>query len=59
MKFKSKALLTAGFMTIAGLGATAAQAVDLTMYYPVAVGGQVDNIVHDLVQGYLKENRDS
>ena len=49
MKFKSRALLTAGFMTIAGLGATAAQAVDLTMYYPVAVGGPVTKIIDDMV----------
>jgi len=58
MKFKSKALLTAGFMTIAGLGATAAQAVDLTMYYPVAVGGPVTKIIDDMVQGFQKENPD-
>ena len=58
MKFKTKALLTAGFMTVAGLGATAAHAVDLTMYYPVAVGGPVTKIIDDMVQRFQTENPD-
>ena len=39
MKIKTKALLTAGLMTVASLSATAVRAVDLTMYCPVAVVG--------------------
>lgn len=58
MKFKTKALLTAGFMTVAGFGASMAQAVDLTMYYPVAVGGPVTKVIDDMVQRFQKENPD-
>src|SRR5438270_4301991 len=35
-----------------------AAAVDLTMYYPVAVGGPVTKIVDDLVGRFEKENSD-
>ena len=35
-----------------------AAAVDLTMYYPVAVGGPVTKIIDDMVGGFEKENPD-
>lgn len=31
---------------------------ELTMYYPVAVGGKITKIVDDLVSGFMKENPD-
>src|SRR5438309_6688066 len=51
-------------MTVAGaLGALSlmprpAAAVDLTMYYPVAVGGPVTKIIDDMVSRFEKENAD-
>ncbi|WP_085904233.1 ABC transporter substrate-binding protein [Kiloniella majae] len=49
--------------TTLGLGvstgiATGASAVELTMYYPVAVGGPLTNIVDGLVEDFEKENPD-
>ena len=42
-----------------GLGmASAATAVELTMYYPVAVGGALTNVVDDLIADFHKENPD-
>src|SRR3954469_9837235 len=35
-----------------------AAAVDLTMYYPVAVGGPVTKIIDDMVDRFHKENPD-
>ena len=35
-----------------------AAAVDLTMYYPVAVGGPVTKIIDDMVARFEKENAD-
>src|SRR3954464_12707458 len=35
-----------------------AAAVDLTMYYPVAVGGPVTKIIDDMVDRFHKENSD-
>src|SRR3978361_2550227 len=35
-----------------------AAAVDLTMYYPVAVGGPVTKIIDDMVGRFEKENPD-
>ena len=58
MKFRTKALLTAGLMTVASLSASMAHAVNLTMYYPVAVGGPVTKIIDDMVQQFHKENPD-
>jgi len=50
-----RAVLAAAF----GLGtATAASAIELTMYYPVAVGGALTNIVDGLVADFQKENPD-
>src|SRR3954463_10841741 len=46
--------------TLAALGLMprAAAAVDLTMYYPVAVGGPVTKIIDDMVDRFQKENPD-
>ncbi len=42
-----------------GLGLTATvSAVELTMYYPVAVGGALTKIVDGLVEDFMKENPD-
>ncbi len=40
------------------LGPRPAAAVDLTMYYPVAVGGPVTKIIDDMVSRFEKENAD-
>ncbi|WP_407664534.1 ABC transporter substrate-binding protein [Microvirga pudoricolor] len=45
-------------ITAAGWGSGTAHAVDLTMYYPVAVGGPLTNVVDDMVQRFQKENPD-
>ena len=47
-------LLATAISLIAG----AAGAVDLTMYYPVAVGGPVTKIIDDMVDRFHKENPD-
>ncbi|HEY5791248.1 MAG TPA: ABC transporter substrate-binding protein [Gammaproteobacteria bacterium] len=50
---------SAALALVAGLTfATAAKAVDLTMYYPVAVGGALTKIVDGLVADFMKENPD-
>ena len=49
------AVLAAG---MAGIAANANAAVDLTMYYPVAVGGPLTKIVDGLVADFEKENPD-
>ena len=41
-----------------GLGGAAAAEVELTMYYPVAVGGPLTKIVDNLVADFEKENPD-
>ena len=46
-------VLTAGLVL-----APAASAVELTMYYPVAVGGPLTRIVDGLVADFMKENPD-
>jgi len=50
------AALAAG--ALLGYGAQAAAAVDLTMYYPVAVGGPLTRIVDGLVADFEKQNPD-
>ncbi|MFD2208093.1 ABC transporter substrate-binding protein [Kiloniella antarctica] len=53
---------TAGKLAIAttlGLGlTTAASAVELTMYYPVAVGGPLTKIVDGMIEDFEKQNPD-
>ncbi|WP_409363767.1 ABC transporter substrate-binding protein [Bradyrhizobium liaoningense] len=57
--FARRTLLMAAAFTGLSLGAAyPANAVDLTMYYPVAVGGPVTKIVDDMVARFEKENSD-
>lgn len=57
--FARRTLLMAAAFTALSLGAAyPAAAVDLTMYYPVAVGGPVTKIVDDMVARFEKENSD-
>ena len=57
-KLKRQAKKLAVALTL-GLGMTStASAVELTMYYPVAVGGSLTKIVDGLVGDFMKENPD-
>jgi sn-glycerol 3-phosphate transport system substrate-binding protein len=58
MKFPVSKVLAAAALAGALAGAQPAAAVDLTMYYPVAVGGPVTKIVDDMVGRFEKENPD-
>ena len=51
-------LLGAAALAALLLGPRPAAAVDLTMYYPVAVGGPVTKIIDDMVSRFEKENAD-
>jgi sn-glycerol 3-phosphate transport system substrate-binding protein len=52
-------LLSVGALTAAAMLCTSpAPAVDLTMYYPVAVGGPIPKIIDDLVGRFHKDNPD-
>jgi len=53
-KTLSKAAIAACF----GLAATAQAATELTMYYPVAVGGPLTQVVDGIVSDFMKENPD-
>jgi len=53
--------LAAGLGLAAAFGvgaATPASAVELTMYYPIAVGGPLTAVVDGMVDGFMKENPD-
>lgn len=54
----SKYLLAAGLSVMAVTSITVAKATDLTMYYPVAVGGPLTKIVDGMVAGFMTENPD-
>ena len=56
-KFRLTVLVAAALAAL-GTGLRSASAVDLTMYYPVAVGGPVTKIIDDMVQRFEKENAD-
>ena len=43
---------------ISGLAAQSAAAVELTMYYPVAVGGPLTKVVDGMVADFEKQNAD-
>jgi sn-glycerol 3-phosphate transport system substrate-binding protein len=58
MKFLGRTMLAAAALAVLSLGARPAAAVDLTMYYPVAVGGPVTKIIDDMVARFEKENPD-
>lgn len=58
-KTRLKTMLTAAALAAAAvLTPRPAAAVDLTMYYPVAVGGPVTKIIDDMVARFEKENAD-
>lgn len=58
MKILSKYLTTVGVASILGLSTVANAATDLTMYYPVAVGGSLTKIVDGMVDKFEAENPD-
>jgi len=53
---------TAGALALAGLAAAgmtgAASATELTMYYPVSVGGPLTKVIDGMVEGFQKDNPD-
>src|SRR6476620_5279405 len=51
-------MLGAAALAVMLLGSRPAAAADLTMYYPVAVGGPVTKIIDDMVSRFEKENAD-
>lgn len=58
MKILSKCLATLGIASIFGLSSVASAATDLTMYYPVAVGGSLTKVVDGMVEQFEAENPD-
>jgi sn-glycerol 3-phosphate transport system substrate-binding protein len=54
----SKYLATAGIASILGVSAVASADTDLTMYYPVAVGGALTKIVDGMVEDFESQNPD-
>ena len=58
MKLFGRTMLAAAALAALSFGAGPAAAVDLTMYYPVAVGGPVTKIIDDMVARFEKENAD-
>lgn len=56
--FARRTMLMAATFAALSMGARPAAAVDLTMYYPVAVGGPVTKIIDDIVSRFEKENAD-
>lgn len=57
MKLLGKTMMAAAVAALLAMPRPAA-AVDLTMYYPVAVGGPVTKIIDDMVDRFHKENPD-
>ena len=58
MKHFGPTTLAAAALAALSLAARPAHAVDLTMYYPVAVGGPVTKVIDDMVARFEKENSD-
>lgn len=58
MKILTKYLTTLGIASIFGLSSVASAATDLTMYYPVAVGGSLTKVVDGMVEQFEAENPD-
>ena len=59
LKRTKLALTGLGLAAVLGAGAVqSASAVELTMYYPVAVGGPLTQVVDGLVADFVKENPD-
>jgi sn-glycerol 3-phosphate transport system substrate-binding protein len=57
MKLLGKTMMAAAVAALLAMPLPA-RAVDLTMYYPVAVGGPVTKIIDDMVDRFHKENPD-
>jgi sn-glycerol 3-phosphate transport system substrate-binding protein len=58
-KSLSGMVLTLCSLAILLLGVTPAQAaVNLNMYYPVAVGGPITKVIDDMIAGFEKANPD-
>ncbi len=58
-KIKTLALgIALAAMTITGAASTSRAATELTMYYPVAVGGSLTKVVDGLVADFMKKNPD-
>ena len=55
---KKSALALALAVGVGGLAFSAQAKTELTMYYPVAVGGSLTKIVDGLVAGFMKQNPD-
>src|SRR5262245_349617 len=58
MKILKRTAVMAAAVAALMLNGRPAAAVDLTMYYPVAVGGPVTKIIDDMVDRFHKENPD-
>jgi sn-glycerol 3-phosphate transport system substrate-binding protein len=56
--FARRTMLIAAALAVLSMAARPAAAVDLTMYYPVAVGGPVTKIIDDMVSRFEKDNPD-
>jgi sn-glycerol 3-phosphate transport system substrate-binding protein len=56
--FARRTMLMAAALAVLSMAARPAAAVDLTMYYPVAVGGPVTKIIDDMVSRFEKDNPD-
>ena len=54
----TKCLATAGIASILGVSTVASAATDLTMYYPVAVGGSLTKIVDGMIEDFEAQNPD-
>ena len=57
-KLKMALACAAAVTGLAAVPAGASAATELTMYYPVAVGGPLTSVVDGLVDGFMKENPD-
>ncbi|MGB7181502.1 MAG: ABC transporter substrate-binding protein [Burkholderiaceae bacterium] len=55
---KRMAANTAAAATLTAVSFSAQAATELTMYYPVAVGGPLTSIVDGMVAGFMKDNPD-
>lgn len=49
-------LLATSSALLMGLGANAHSAVELTMYYPIAVGGPLTDVVDGMIKDYQAQN---
>ena len=57
MKLFGRTTVAAAALGALSLMSRPAAAVDLTMYYPVAVGGPVTKIIDDMVARFQKKTR--